>query len=261
MVKKFILHYVDRGEGETVLLLAGLLASTRYWSEIIEMMEGKYHVIAFDQLGFGKSPKPDQSIEYSVEDNINAYKGTLDHLNITIPIKIVGYSSSAILAIEFAAKYPHLVKQLVLVTPPIFFTAESAQSAVERSFRTYRYFMGRSKFKFLFRIFKFIFQPFLYLTAPIFITHVKPSTARDVFRHTWKSVNNTIENVIINQNIRAALEKVHIPVKILYATHDSIVDEENLLLLRSMFANIELEKLNSTHQVPQERPDRILGNL
>src|SRR5215212_7496178 len=52
------IHYVEAGSGPTVILLHGLGGSTQVWQFNIAALAEKYHVIAPDQIGFGKSDKP-----------------------------------------------------------------------------------------------------------------------------------------------------------------------------------------------------------
>lgn len=67
--------------------------------------------VAFDLPGFGKTVKP--KIRYDKEVFLNALK---EH--VTEPSILVGFSMGAMVARDFALKYPSLVKKLFLISYP-----------------------------------------------------------------------------------------------------------------------------------------------
>ncbi len=253
----FDLYYEENGQGKVIVLLPGLLASTRYWNDISEILSNDFRVIVIDQLGFGKSPKPDSLTDYSIEANIKSYKKLFDKLNITKVDLMVGYSSSSILASSFCYEYPGLVERLLLITPPIYKSREESIISLNNSFRTYKSMMC-TNWRYFFIPFVTIFRPILTLFAPLIITHVKTESARDVFKFTWKSLYNSIENIIIRQNAASVLENLTMTIKILYAKEDNIVNEKNLLKINRLNKNISLIKLNCSHQIPLERPGEVI---
>ena len=54
------LHYIDRGQGEPVVLLHGngTMAQDFDLSGVLEIAAGRYRVIAFDRPGYGHSARP-----------------------------------------------------------------------------------------------------------------------------------------------------------------------------------------------------------
>lgn len=72
------IHYVDRGEGQPVLLVHGWPLSHRMWeAQIDALVDAGYRVIAYDRRGFGESGKPNSGYDYDVfaadcNDLINA---------------------------------------------------------------------------------------------------------------------------------------------------------------------------------------------
>jgi pimeloyl-ACP methyl ester carboxylesterase len=101
--------------GKTVVLLHGKSFSGDYWAEPIKMLTAKgYRVIVPDQLGFGKSAKPD--IRYSFDLLARNTKALLDKLGIE-HAAIVGHSFGGMLAAYFARDYPDVTQVLVLENP------------------------------------------------------------------------------------------------------------------------------------------------
>jgi pimeloyl-ACP methyl ester carboxylesterase len=106
------IHYVEAGTGPTVILLHGLGGSTQAWQFNIGALAEKYHVVAPDQIGFGKSDKP------LVNYRIRTYVDFLDQFCKQLKIDratLVGNSMGGWIAAMFAASFPERVDKLVLV--------------------------------------------------------------------------------------------------------------------------------------------------
>jgi pimeloyl-ACP methyl ester carboxylesterase len=103
------------GTGQTVVLLHGKSFSGDYWDHTIATLAAKgYRVIAPDQIGFGKSAKPD--IRYSFDLLAHNTKSLLDSLGVS-RAAIVGHSFGGMLAVYFARDYPETTAVLALENP------------------------------------------------------------------------------------------------------------------------------------------------
>jgi pimeloyl-ACP methyl ester carboxylesterase len=101
--------------GRTVLLLHGKNFFGAYWKETIRFLaRNGYRVVIPDQLGFGKSSKP--NIHYSFHLLASNTKKLLDVLGIK-EAAVVGHSMGGMLATRFALMYPEMVSHLVLEDP------------------------------------------------------------------------------------------------------------------------------------------------
>jgi len=103
-------------DARAVLLLHGKNFWGEYWHETIyQLTHAGYRVIVPDQIGFGKSAKPDD-ITYSFDLLAANTRQLLDALGIR-DIAVVGHSMGGMLAIHFAATYPERTRQLILENP------------------------------------------------------------------------------------------------------------------------------------------------
>ncbi|MDB5282104.1 MAG: Hydrolase, alpha/beta fold family protein [Bacteroidota bacterium] len=103
------------GNGKTVVLMHGKNFCSFYWDKTIKWFsELGYHVIAIDQLGFGKSSKPD--IHYSLSLMAATTHQLLDSLHIR-QIILVGHSTGGMLATRYALTYPDEIIKLILEDP------------------------------------------------------------------------------------------------------------------------------------------------
>jgi pimeloyl-ACP methyl ester carboxylesterase len=103
------------GNGKVVLLLHGKNFFGAYWRDTISFLSGNgYRVIVPDQIGFGRSSKPD--IHYSFHALAANTRKLLDVLDIK-EVTVVGHSMGGMLAARFALMYPETATRLVLENP------------------------------------------------------------------------------------------------------------------------------------------------
>jgi len=101
--------------GQTVVLLHGKNFGGYYWKGPIQFLTtAGYRVVVPDQVGWGKSSKPD--IRYSFTNLAANTVRLLDSLSINRVI-LVGHSTGGMLAVRFARTYPQRVGALVLEDP------------------------------------------------------------------------------------------------------------------------------------------------
>lgn len=117
--RKVKMAYMDiiplKPNGKTLILFHGKNFNGYYWKEIIPaLVEKGYRVIVPDQLGWGRSDKPD--LHYSFHMLANNNKLLLDSLHIK-KVLVTGHSMGGMLAIRFALMYPGMTEKLVLENP------------------------------------------------------------------------------------------------------------------------------------------------
>jgi pimeloyl-ACP methyl ester carboxylesterase len=118
--QKLRMAYMDvrarEPNGKTVLLLHGKNFSASHWQKTIELLTTQgYRVIAPDQIGFGKSSKP-EAYQFSFQALAENTHALLAALGVE-RVRIVGHSMGGMLATRFALMYPAKVERLALVAP------------------------------------------------------------------------------------------------------------------------------------------------
>ncbi|MBD3297979.1 MAG: alpha/beta fold hydrolase, partial [candidate division Zixibacteria bacterium] len=102
--------------GKTVLLLHGKNFSGAYWETTIDaLLDDGYRIVAPDQIGFGKSTKP-ECFQFSFHALATHTRALLDDLDIT-SVRVVGHSMGGMLATRFALMFPDMTEKLILVNP------------------------------------------------------------------------------------------------------------------------------------------------
>ena len=100
----------------TVVLLHGKNFSGFYWERIASELAGmSYRVIIPDQIGFGKSSKPEH-YQYSFAGLSNNTRQLLEHLNVK-QATIVGHSMGGMLAVKLAKYAKNNTTKLILINP------------------------------------------------------------------------------------------------------------------------------------------------
>jgi pimeloyl-ACP methyl ester carboxylesterase len=119
-LQQFSMAYMDippktAANGKTVVLFHGKAFGCYYFHNVIEALtENGNRVVAPDQLGWGKSPKPD--IHYSFQLLAGNTTALLDHLGVE-DVAVLGHSTGGMTAARFALVHPERVTHLVLEDP------------------------------------------------------------------------------------------------------------------------------------------------
>ncbi|WP_094980935.1 4,5:9,10-diseco-3-hydroxy-5,9,17-trioxoandrosta-1(10),2-diene-4-oate hydrolase [Rhodococcus pyridinivorans] len=115
------LHYHEAGVGNdtTIVLLHGGGPGASSWSNFarnIPVLAQRFHVLAVDQPGYGRSDKPTEHPQYFVH-SASALKDLLDTIGITDRVHLLGNSLGGGAAVRFALDYPERAGRLVLMGP------------------------------------------------------------------------------------------------------------------------------------------------
>ncbi len=107
------LHYIDEGKGETLLFVHGTPSWSFDFRKIIKNLRQNYRCIAIDHIGFGLSDKPEH-YDYATENHSKTLEKFVIEKklnNITIIVQDFGGP----IGLNFAIKYPHLVKNTIIL--------------------------------------------------------------------------------------------------------------------------------------------------
>jgi pimeloyl-ACP methyl ester carboxylesterase len=104
------LHYLDEGEGPTLILLHGMGGEAALWSDVIVGLGGRFRTIGLDLRGHGQSASEAPiSIEAIVDDLGEAIK----KLGVS-SFHLAGVSLGAAAALRLTASTPQQVQSLVI---------------------------------------------------------------------------------------------------------------------------------------------------
>jgi len=138
------IYYEVRGEGEPIVFLNGIMATTTSWSKQVDyFVNNGFKVILHDFRGQGRSGKP--RMKYSMDMHVEDLRKLLNHLNIDAA-HVLGISYGGKVGLMFALKYPEAVKSLILVatTPTV---DKAIRARVDRWILGARFHSGRILFQ------------------------------------------------------------------------------------------------------------------
>src|SRR5512144_1496135 len=103
-----LLHHVEAGRGEAVLLLHGTASTGAFWRQTMSMLQPLYRTIAPDLIGYGRSPAGMAGASYSVDAEIRALQSLLPCC--AGKYHLVGHSYGGVVALLFALANPARVR-------------------------------------------------------------------------------------------------------------------------------------------------------
>jgi N-formylmaleamate deformylase len=108
-------YYRTGGEKPPIVLLHGITDNGLCWKRIARMLEPFLDVVMIDARGHGLSDAPPSG--YSYEHMAGDVTALIEQLGLSVPV-IIGHSMGASTAAVLAARYPELVKSILLEDPP-----------------------------------------------------------------------------------------------------------------------------------------------
>ncbi len=207
---------VDKGRGETLVLIHGVESSSEYWTPLIPALSKDRRVIAIDLLGFGNSPKP-LNISYSLEEQSDWLDRTLKAKGIE-QCEIMAHSLGCLVALKYASQQPKKVSKLLFFAPVFVPDRTSSKNPIIRR---------------LDHIDRLSDGSLLQSHAIQALGYQKMSKYLPFIR--------TVQNAVRNQHaLDLAKLASHIPVRIVYGKNDSLIDGDYLNTVSSKFKKVSV---------------------
>ena len=205
----------DGGErrGTPIIFLHGLGRSSEVWEHIAEQAADKpWHIIAFDLLGFGDSPKPER-LRYDVDDHAKAVIATITKMRLGEPVVLVGHSMGCLIAVRVARLRPDLVRHLVLYEMPLYAGLPDKR-------------MYKLRLALYFSLYERVVA-----YKPIFSGPGKPRAQRlaekimgySLDDATWKPFVRSLKHTVMTQTTHLDIKHIDAPMDIIYGTRDRLV--------------------------------------
>lgn len=114
----YIRYFRTGGDKPSMILLHGAMNNGLCWTRVAKALEIDFDIVMPDARGHGKSVSNQKG--YSLSEIVEDTAELIKHLKIA-PVIVMGHSMGAQMATELGARYPDLVKKLVLEDPAYFF--------------------------------------------------------------------------------------------------------------------------------------------
>ncbi len=105
------LYFEMQGQGEPLMLIAGLGSDSQSWLPILPELARHFCVITPDNRGCGRT-KP-MNVKLCIKQIADDCKQLADHLGIT-SFNVLGHSMGGLISLDLAIRYPKAVDKLVL---------------------------------------------------------------------------------------------------------------------------------------------------
>jgi pimeloyl-ACP methyl ester carboxylesterase len=110
------LHYLEKGEGEPLVLLHGntTMGMDFTLSGLVDLAARQYRVIVFDRPGYGYSERPRTRL-WGAQEQARLLHAALEEIGVRQSI-VLGHSWGVLVAIALALDFPESVRSLVLTS-------------------------------------------------------------------------------------------------------------------------------------------------
>lgn len=249
-----------RGQGDPVVFLAGLPATTHFWQGAFDPLAKTRRLVFVDTLGFGRSPLPD--VEYTLEDHLGALRRTLVTEGATRRVTIVAHSFGTLLAAYYAASYPGEVEQLFLLGAPVFANEREAREHIrEMSSMAGVFTLNPVLAREACKLHEATLSPALARIVPLFLPDTPPEIAREGLLHTWQSFNGTLRNVVLAKPIAVPLEGLGPKVTFVHGRADHITPLRRVRGLAATIGARVVETGDDHLSYPSKSAARILAAM
>ncbi len=107
------LHFIDEGQGETILFVHGTPSWSFDFRHIIKSLKSGYRCIAIDHIGFGLSDKPEH-YDYATQNHSKTLERFILHHHLE-NITLVVHDFGGPIGLNFAIHHPERIKKLVIL--------------------------------------------------------------------------------------------------------------------------------------------------
>jgi pimeloyl-ACP methyl ester carboxylesterase len=141
------LHYIDEGQGHTLVFVHGTPSWSFDYRKVILELRGKYRCLAYDHIGFGLSDKPAQ-YDYSIQNHAETLEKFIALLTLK-NITLVLHDFGGPMGFHYALKNPGNIKSIVVMNSWLWDFSE------EPVFKSLRKTINSPLTRFLYRYFNF----------------------------------------------------------------------------------------------------------
>ncbi|WP_416864778.1 MAG: alpha/beta fold hydrolase [Imperialibacter sp.] len=253
------MHYIDEGEGETLLFVHGTPTWSFLYRNYIKTLSKQYRCIAIDHLGFGLSDKPKNFVGTPQEHAKNLSK-LIAHLNLKY-ITLIVHDFGGPIGLSYAISNPENVERIVMFNTWLWETkedkdAQKIDKILHSSLGNFLYLNTN-------------FSPAVLLKNAF---HNKKLLSKQVHNHYKKPFPNknsrygllNIGKSLIGssnwygelwQNAVVIKDK---PVLILWGENDDFIKINNLEKWKSFFSNKKTNAFDAGHFVQEEETEKTI---
>lgn len=256
------LHYIDEGDGETLLFVHGTPSWSFDFRNVIKNLKSGYRCIAIDHIGFGLSDKPEQ-YDYSTQNHSKTLETFVLEKQVD-NFTLVVHDFGGPIGLHVAIQHPEKVKKIVILNSWLW-SSKNDPDFIKMT-----------------RILKSPMLPFLYRYLNFSPKFILPKSFGEkklpkhlLNQYTRPFANKTLRNgalafarSLLNDQDwfeerwqkRQAISKK--PTQFIWGMKDPIIKPHYLEKFQSGFPNSTTMKLETSGHVPQEEePEKVAKGI
>ena len=221
---------------QVVLFLHGITGSRNYFFKKVRRLTRHYRLLLPDLPGFGDSPKPRTAY------TLDFYRDTVRKTIVAAgchrePIHIVGHSLGALIALEYAVRYPEQVDRMVWLSLPRFQNPRAAHEFFWKGSPNYRRLLNEHSMAENVAQWKRTGLPMI----ARYLFRIPLSVVRDSRKFTLNSLTSTLENCLLNYRVDPVLGQLEPrPVLLLHGRKDQVAPFCNVEELPGSYRYMQL---------------------
>lgn len=256
-------HYIDQGEGDTVLFVHGTPTWSFEWRECIRALSRTHRCVAMDNLGFGLSDRP-RDFDYSPESHAVVLREFVASMGLA-DVTVVVHDYGGPIGLPLALSRPSVVRRLVALNtwmwsfdddPDMVRKGRIAGGRVGRLLYRYANFSLR------------VLTPSAYadrkkLTPRIHRQYLEPFRELDSReRVLWPLARAILESSAYYDSLWRQRENLRdLPALVIWGTKDSAFRPHLLDRWRQVLPTATVVELPVGHWPQEEAPDLVIRSI
>lgn len=115
------MHYLDEGQGETVLMVHGNPTWSFYFRELVKALSTTHRCIVPDHIGMGLSDRPDDSrYGYTLKSRVDDLEKLIETVAPKGPVTLIVHDWGGMIGMSWAARHPERIKAIVALNTSCF---------------------------------------------------------------------------------------------------------------------------------------------
>lgn len=117
----YAMHYLDEGNGETVLMVHGNPTWSFYFREVVKELSPAYRCIVPDHVGMGISDRPsDASYDYTLKSRVDDLDRMMQRVAPAGPVTLIMHDWGGMVGMSWAVRHPRRIKAIVALNTSCF---------------------------------------------------------------------------------------------------------------------------------------------
>ena len=240
------IYYEIHGEGEPILILNGIMMSTKSWAEFVEPMSKNNKLILVDFLGQGQSSREYNQFYHDLQ--VEIIEALLSHIDVP-SVNLFGISYGGEIALQYTIKYPKRVKKLFLSN-----TCANTSYWLEEVGNAWNE-AAHSGLSYYLTTIPFIYSPKFFIENKEWMDNRKKILVQLFEDKEYIKSMKILTNSSVGYDVRDRLGQIKIPTMILGCEYDFVTPFYQQRELKANIANSQLVYINdSGHAIMYEKP-------